>query len=160
MLDGPDVVSALEDCGVTHVVWIPDSDLGRWQNDLENSPQLRLVRACREGEAIAVAAGLILGGQKPIVCMQCTGFFEAGDTLRNVVHDLHLPLFTLIGVRSYFAHQQGKTRDSAPVFTEPILQAWQIPYTILTENHTAQDLAKAWCEAQEEKRAGAVLYAE
>ena len=77
---------------------------------------------------MAVAGGLHLGGKRPIVMMQCTGLFEAGDSLRNFIHDLKLPLFFLIGVRSYHAHQQGKTADTCPVFTEPILQAWRLPY--------------------------------
>ena len=106
MLDGPSVVAALKDAGVTHVIWIPDSDLGTWELALRADPDLRLIRVCREGEAIAVAAGLLLGGQRPIVAIQCTGLFEAGDALRNVVHDLKLPLFLVVGVRSYYAHQK------------------------------------------------------
>src|SRR5438270_13668888 len=129
MLDGPAVAAALKDSGVTHVVWIPDSELGTWEQALEES--FSLVRVSREGEAFAVAAGLWLGGKKPIVLIQCTGLFEAGDALRNVVHDMKVPLFFLVGVRSYYAHQEGKTTDTCPVFTEPILQAWQIPYTVL-----------------------------
>ena len=31
MLDGPSVVAALKESGVTHVVWIPDTELGRWE---------------------------------------------------------------------------------------------------------------------------------
>ena len=30
MLDGPSIVAALADCGITHVIWIPDSELGTW----------------------------------------------------------------------------------------------------------------------------------
>ena len=56
MLDGPSVVKALVDCGVTHVVWIPDSDIGRWEPALSTATGLRLLRVCREGEAIALAA--------------------------------------------------------------------------------------------------------
>src|SRR2546426_8864989 len=87
MLDGPSVVAALKACGVTHVVWIPDSELGLWEPALLAEPSLTLLRATREGEAITLAAGLLLGGKEPIVLIQCTGFFEAGDALRNVVHD-------------------------------------------------------------------------
>src|SRR5205823_6420689 len=58
MLDGPSVVAALKGCGVTHVVWLPDSELGLWEPALLSDPDLRLVRVCREGEAIALAAGL------------------------------------------------------------------------------------------------------
>jgi sulfopyruvate decarboxylase TPP-binding subunit len=160
MLDGPTVVAALKDCGVTHVVWLPDSELGKWESALTGPGGLPLIRACREGEAIAIAAGLLLGGKRPIVLVQCTGLFEAGDALRNVVHDLKLPLFLVVGVRSYYAHQQGKTADSCPVFTEPILRAWQIPYVILERRHTAADLAAAYRQAQTENRGGAALIAE
>ena len=160
MFDGPSVVAALKECGVTHAVWIPDTELGRWEPALRADPDLKLIRVCREGEAIAVAAGLLLGGKRPIVLIQCTGLFEAGDALRNALHDLKLPLFLVIGVRSYYLHQQGKSWDSCPVFTEPIVKAWQIPYVILDNRHNAADLAAAYRQAQAENRAGAVLLAE
>jgi sulfopyruvate decarboxylase TPP-binding subunit len=160
MLDGPSVVAALKDCGVSHVVWIPDSELGTWEPALRADPALRLIRVCREGEAIAVAGGLHLGGRQPVVVMQCTGLFEAGDALRNLLYDLKLPLFFVIGVRNWYAHQEGKTTDNCPVFTEPILQAWRLPYVLLDRRHTAADLAEAYRQARAEQRAGAVLLAE
>lgn len=160
MLDGPSVVAALKDCGVTHVAWIPDSELGTWEPAFSASRDIQLIRVCREGEAIAVAAGLLLGGRRPVVVVQCTGLFEAGDALRNVVHDMKLPLFLIIGLRSYYAYQQGTTRDTCPVFAEPILRTWQIPYALLDRRHTAKDLTAAYQQAQAEKRAGAVLVAE
>ncbi|HEY7327899.1 MAG TPA: thiamine pyrophosphate-binding protein [Gemmataceae bacterium] len=160
MFDGPSVVAALEACGVTHVVWIPDSDIGRWEPALRTASHLKLLRVCREGEAIALAAGLHLGGKRPIVLIQCTGLFEAGDTLRNVLHDLHLPLFLVIGVRSYYANKRGASTDSCPVFTEPILSAWKLPYVLLDDRHSAADLEKAYRQAQERNHAFSVLLAE
>lgn len=160
MLDGPSVIAALKDCGVTHVVWLPDSELGTWEPAITGPKGLPLIRVCREGEAITVAAGLMLGGQKPVVVIQCTGLFEAGDALRNVVHDLKLPLFLIVGVRNWYAHQEGKSGDSCPVFTEPILQAWRIPYVLLDRRHSSADLAQNYREAQAEHRAAAVLIAE
>jgi sulfopyruvate decarboxylase TPP-binding subunit len=157
MLDGPSVVAALKECGVTHVVWIPDSEIGTWEPALLAEPALQLLRVCREGEAIAVAAGLYLGGKRPVVMMQCTGLFDAGDALRNFVHDLKLPLFFVIGVRSYYLHQEGKTSDTCPVFTEPILRAWELPYVVFDRRHTAADLAAAYRQA---RGASAVLLAE
>src|SRR4051812_4787701 len=92
MLEPAAAVRHLEAAGFTHVVWIPDSSLGPWESALDASKQLTLIRPCREGEAIGIAAGLMLGGAQPVVVIQCTGLFEAGDALRNVVHDLKLPL--------------------------------------------------------------------
>jgi sulfopyruvate decarboxylase TPP-binding subunit len=160
MLDGPSVATALKECGITHVVWIPDTTLGAWEPALLAEPALQLLRVCREGEAIAVAAGLLLGGRRPIVLIQCTGLFEAGDALRNVVHDLKLPLFLVVGVRNYYAHQRKATPDTCPVFTEPIMRAWQIPYVIFDRSHTAADLAATYRQADAEHRAAAVLLAE
>ena len=133
MLDPAIAVQHLEAAGFTHVVWIPDSSLGPWEAALVSSTQLKLIRPCREGEAIGVAAGLMLGGARPVVAIQCTGLFEAGDVLRNVVHDLKLPLKLIVGVRSYRAFLSGTTADNCPVFTEPVLRAWQVPYTILAD---------------------------
>ena len=160
MLDGPSVVAALKECGVTHVIWIPDSEIGTWEPALTGWGGLPLVRVCREGEAFVVAAGLLLGGKKPLVLLQCTGLFDAGDALRNVVHDLKLPLFLVVGVRSWVAHCQGSSTDSCPVFTEPFLQAWRIPYTVLAPEDTADDLAAAYRHARSAGKASAVLLPE
>jgi sulfopyruvate decarboxylase TPP-binding subunit len=130
MLDPATAVRHLEAAGLTHVVWIPDSSIGPWEAALVAS-KLNLIRPCREGEAIGVAAGLMLGGARPVVVIQCTGLFEAGDALRNAVHDLKLPLKLIIGVRSYGAFLASQTTDTCPAFTEPILRTWQLPYTLL-----------------------------
>ncbi|GIW81161.1 MAG: hypothetical protein KatS3mg105_2968 [Gemmatales bacterium] len=159
-IDGPSLVAALKDCGITHVIWIPDSHLGKWDADLSNAPSIDLVRACREGEAIGIAAGLILGGKKPIVLMQCTGFFEAGDALRNVVHDLHLPLFLVVGVRSYYDYQCRRTQDTCPRFTEPIVRAWEIPYEVFERDRTADDLAASYRQSQASNQPKIILLAE
>jgi sulfopyruvate decarboxylase TPP-binding subunit len=160
MFNGAELVAALKQNGVTHVVWIPDSFLGEWESALSAAREPALIRVCREGEAIGVAAGLLLGGKQPLVFMQCTGFFEAGDALRNVVHDMKLPLFLVVGVRSFYAHQKRATEDTCPVFTEPIVKAWQIPYVVLDERNTAADLAAQYRKAKAAGRAGIVLLAE
>ncbi len=160
MLDGPSVVAAFKDCGITHVIWVPDSELGTWEKALLAEPTLRLVRVCREAEAIAMAGGLLVGGARPVVIMQCTGFFDAGDALRNIVYDLELPVFLIVGVRSLYAHRAGTSRDTCPVFTEPILQAWKVPYVLLERQHIAADLAAAYRAARAENRAGIALIAE
>ncbi len=160
MFDGPAFVQALKQCGVTHVVWIPDSELGQWEPALRDDPDVRLIRATREGEAIAVAAGLLIGCKRPIVVIQCTGLFEAGDALRNAVHDLKLPLFLIVGLRGYYAHQQGTGFDTCPLFAEPILKTWQIAYRLLDRSGKIEDVVSAYKETQKTGNAGAVLIAE
>lgn len=131
IFSGEQVATLLRDCGFTHVVTVPDSTLGAWEPAIEESG-LRLIRVCREGEAWAIAAGLYLGGARPLVLIQCTGLFESGDALRNVLHDWKLPLLSIIGYRSYL-DQSTLPGDTCLVFTEPILTAWQIDYRLVSD---------------------------
>lgn len=160
MLTPSAIVGAFETCGFTHVVWIPDSHLGTWEEALSNSRSIRLVRAAREGEAIAIAGGLILGGAKPLVVIQCTGFFEAGDALRNIVHDLKLPLHLIVGVRSHKASQAGKTGDNCPTFTEPVVQAWRLPYQWFDPDVQSESELMSVVRGMQRSGAGAILWSE
>jgi sulfopyruvate decarboxylase TPP-binding subunit len=128
MLGPTDIVSALGAAGFTHLVWIPDSHLGTWEEALGRSA-LAPIRPCREGEAVGIAIGLMLGGARPLVVVQCTGFFEAGDAVRNAVHDLKLPLKMIIGVRGERAARAGTTADNCPHFAEKLVAAWELPHT-------------------------------
>lgn len=137
MLSGADAAAALADAGYTHIVWIPDSYIGSWEAALLAEKRLALIRVSREGEAMGVAAGLMLGGKKPVVLVQCTGLFEAGDALRNVAHDLKLPLRLIVGVRNWKAAQQGPTFDTCPRFIEPYLKGWDLPHEMLKDESPA-----------------------
>lgn len=127
---GPQIEETLASLGITHVVCIPDSTLGAWMPALAASRRVRLVSVCREGEAWSIAAGLHLGGATPVVMIQCTGLFESGDALRNTLHDWGLPIFSLIGYRS-FLNQDTIPGDTCLVFTEPILDAWRIARVLI-----------------------------
>lgn len=160
-LDPSSAVNALRTAGVSHVVWIPDSYFGTWEAAILETGSPRLIRATREGEVIALAAGLLLGGARPMTIIQCTGFFEAGDAFRNVVHDLQLPLPLIVGVRNARAFRAGQSRDSAAAFAEPLVAAWQVPYTwIDPESHSDSDVVAALRGFERSGRAGVLLWAE
>ena len=159
MFSGAQIESLLAGLGVTHVVTIPDSTLGQWDAALEASETIRVVRVCREGEAWEVAAGLHLGGATPIVMIQCTGLFESGDALRNVLHDWKLPIFSVIGYRSYLS-QDTIPGDTCLVFTEPVLDAWKIDYRLITEPSQLSTIADHYTRCQSTGIPGVALIAE
>jgi hypothetical protein len=67
----------------------------------------------------------------------------------------------VVGVRSYYAHQAGNIIDNCPRFTEPIVQAWQIPYTLFdSTRQSAGDLIGILRPMQRSGEAGAILWAE
>jgi sulfopyruvate decarboxylase TPP-binding subunit len=140
MFSGERIAALLADCGISHVVTVPDSTIGQWETAIA-AAGIRLLRVCREGEAWAVAAGLYLGGARPLVMIQCTGLFESGDSLRNVLHDWKLPIPSIIGYRSYL-NQSTLPGDTCLVFTEPILRAWEMEYRLITRVEQFEELAE------------------
>jgi len=156
MFSGPEIAETLTDLGVTHVVWLPDSELGKWEQDLESSP-LHLVRVCREGEAWPLAAGLQVAGAFPVVMMQTTGLFESGDALRNVLFDLRVPLFSIIGARNWL---NDNSRDSAKRFAQPILDAWNLDYQLIAEPADKPGLATHYLACRQSAIPGVVVLAE
>ena len=159
MFSGQQIASLFAELGITHVVTIPDSTLGQWDSALGESESLRVVRVCREGEAWGVAAGLHLGGATPIVMIQCTGLFESGDALRNVLHDWKLPIFAIIGYRSYLS-QETIPGDTCLVFTEPVLDAWRIEYRLIAEPSQFATIREHYEACRAASKPGVALIAE
>ena len=159
MFSGDQFAALLAELEITHVVTVPDSTLGRWEEAIQARDATRLVRVCREGEAWEVAAGLWLGGATPIVMIQCTGLFESGDALRNVLHDWKLPIFSVIGYRSYL-NQETLPGDTCLVFTEPILNAWQIDYRLITEPSQLDVVGEHYRACRDARKPGSALIAE
>ena len=154
---GSEINSALIELGVSHVVWLPDSALGLWEESFESSSKLQLVRICREGEAWAVAAGLKIGGKSPIVVIQTTGLFESGDTMRNVLYDLNLPIFAIVGARSWLVEDSN---DSAKIFTQSNLRGWGVSYQIIANKKDKPKLAEHYRHCARTVKPGIVLVAE
>jgi sulfopyruvate decarboxylase TPP-binding subunit len=157
MFSGSEFTEALETLGVTHVVWLPDSALGEWESALEQAAGLTLVRVCRESEAWAIAAGLHLGGKSPLVVIQNTGLFDSGDALRNVLFDLGIPLYAVIGYRSYLIPDSP---DTAKHFTEPVLKAWGIDYVLIDAPGRAEQFISHVLACRAAGKPGAALIAE
>jgi sulfopyruvate decarboxylase TPP-binding subunit len=158
MVPAGQFVALLREMGISHVVGVPDSTFGPWFDALRETSDIRLVSVCREGEAWGVAAGLYLGGARPLVMMQCTGLFESGDSLRNAIHDFELPLYALIGYRNYL--RRDAVRDTALEFTEPILRAWGLEPLLVESPERMEAIRDHYEQCRREERAGMALIAE
>ena len=149
------VVDELHANGVTHIVWLPDTETSFMYAALSRDPDLDVVPICREAESMPIAAGLWIGGKKPVVMIQNTGFFESGDSLRGLALDIRMPLVMFIGYRGWTRH--GVTRDSAARYTEPVLHAWGIDYYLIEADADAGRISTAFEEAARTERPVACL---
>jgi sulfopyruvate decarboxylase TPP-binding subunit len=104
---------------------------------------------------MAIAAGLWVGGKRPIVLIQNTGIFESGDSIRGLGLDVRQPLVMLVGYRGWSRH--GITTDSAARFIEHILHAWGINYYLIETDEDSDRISVAIEEADRLQRPVAVL---
>jgi sulfopyruvate decarboxylase TPP-binding subunit len=159
MISGEQLAQLVRDTGVTHVVTLPDSTIGAWGDAIDRTDGLHLIRVCREGEAWAIAGGLFLGGATPLVMIQCTGLFESGDALRNIIHDWKLPILSVIGYRSYL-DQSMLPGDTCLTFTEPILDAWKLNYKLFTRPEQLDEMRAFLADSRQAGRPDVALIAE
>ena len=158
MLSSEKIVQALEHEGVTHVVGVPDNGSRALFERLWAHPHIEVILTSREGEAFGLASGLYLGGATPLVLIQNTGFFEAGDAFRGTAYNMGLPLVMLVGYRGYKTMEPGAPRvDPAATFFEPTPNAWQIPYTAMHEDGDIEQIPAAFSKARETSLPTAVL---
>jgi len=177
-------VTLLSGLGVTHVVTIPDNTsapilfalakiASRAKEEHEGDEPIRVVYATREGEAIALASGLWLGGARPVVLIQNTGLLEAGDGLRGTASRMGVLLVLLTTCRGYpkarsagFDPTDGtidrdilvrSDLDSVAHMTETTLRAWGIPFMYMEDPSDSGCVTNAFDLAQEEKRPVALL---
>jgi len=166
------VLSFLKSQAVTHLVGLPDNASAALFSAVATDPVVRLVNVSREGEAFALAAGLWVGGAKPVVVMQNTGFLESGDALRGTAVRMSIPLVFFVTYRGYATlpdHIDPTNLptghdlliqpdiDSSAVVTEPTLRAWGVPYHQVRSDDDIGHLRTAFATATQGARPTAVL---
>ena len=61
------VLAQMKKNGVTHVVWLPDSETNWLFLLMQEDPSLTLVGVNREGLAFSTASGIYAGGKTPLI---------------------------------------------------------------------------------------------
>ena len=152
------VIEQMRNNGVSHVVWLPDSETNHLILKIRQEGSLALVGVSREGHACSIAAGLHAGGAKPVILIQNTGLMESGDSLRGWLFNLKAPVVFLVGYRGYTRH--GVNKDSAATYTERFLMAFDLPFYMIESNDDADRISVAFAEAERTSRPVAVLVAD
>jgi sulfopyruvate decarboxylase TPP-binding subunit len=123
------IVRELQALGITHVINVPDTHQRTVLSELARQSQIRLLTACTEDEAIAINAGLYIGGQRPILLIQQVGLLAALNNVKGISMDAAIPTCMLVG---YFGRDVTRTaRDNAARavhLIEPTLDTWGVPY--------------------------------
>ena len=100
MLSGRRIIDALKTSGIRYILSVPDivtSDGLLWP--VSRDPDFKLVRVCKEDEAVSIAAGLSFGGVRALVLIQNTGFMDSINAIRVMAVEYNLPICLMVGLQ-------------------------------------------------------------
>ena len=97
MIDAKDFIRAAGDIlGIRHYSGVPCSFLTPFINNVINDSRLHWISSTNEGDALATAAGLVLGGKPALTMMQNSGLGNAVSPLTSLNWVFELPVLLII----------------------------------------------------------------
>ena len=99
ILNGSAVIDAIKQSGIQIVLALPDiTTSGGIMAPLSQDPHFRLIRVCKEDEAIGIASGLTYSRERALVFIQHTGLLDSINAIRAVPVEYDLPVCMLVGL--------------------------------------------------------------
>lgn len=145
-------------CGVRTVLTVPDTHQATLITAIQDDPSLRLVTCATEDEATAIAAGLWIGGDEPMLLIQNTGLCASVNTLRGVAIDGRIPLFSFVGLFSREPDRAPRDSARSPVrYAIPLLDAFGVPYELIEGRADLPRIAELF-HLSRERRGPAVAF--
>jgi sulfopyruvate decarboxylase TPP-binding subunit len=139
------IVDELRKLGITHVINVPDTHQRTLLAELSRQSDIRLVTACTEDEAIAINAGLWIGGQRPVLSIQQVGLLAALNNVKGIAMDARIPTCMLVG---YFGRDVNRPARDNPAtavrLIEPTLDTWGVAYFPLEQPEDVRVIADAY----------------
>jgi sulfopyruvate decarboxylase TPP-binding subunit len=152
------IVDELLALRVSHVINVPDTHQRSLLAELSRQSRIRLLTACTEDEAIAINAGLWIGGQRPVLSIQQVGLLAAMNNLKGIAMDAHIPTCMLVG---YFGRDVSlRPRDHAATairLIEPTLDTWGVAYFPVEGPEDIGAIRNAYLHSQEHQGPAVVL---
>ena len=148
---------AIKRNGFTDVVAVPDTHVRSLITLLTTTDDVRFIQTSTEDEAITLAAGLIIGGEKPLIQIQHAGLYACVNHLRGIGIDGHFPLVFMIGLLGRDPRKSPTENFGSMVkYAEPLLDALEIPRYLLD---SADDIGlfDEACEAAVERNGPVAL---
>lgn len=131
-VSAPAILKAWRDAGIDWVVTVPDL-VQLAVHDRVNQPDsgFRCTFCSNENQALQTAAGLWIGGRRPLVIMQNQGFYNCMNAIRALGLDAGVPLLLQVGQfgREFanLGQDPRQSRRKMVSLLEPTMDAFGMP---------------------------------
>jgi len=137
------ICAGLHGSGCREVVYVPDNPLSHILRVLEQKyPDIRATLATREEEAVGIAAGLYLGGARPVLMMQSSGLGNTLNALGSLMVAYQIPAVLLISMRGD-AGEWNSAQVPMGRAVVPILHSFGIQHVTIDCPEAAEELVLA-----------------
>lgn len=128
----------LIESGINFVACMPDSAFLELYQPLAADSRIKYVQVANESDGVGICMGAWLGGARPALLMENTGFALSCYALLRGPAAFGVPMLLLISYRGGFGDQRW---FSVPFgwATEPLLQSLRIQYSVVNEAAEIQD---------------------
>ena len=132
-------LDALIDSRIDFAACLPDSAFKELYEPLSAESKIDYVQVANEGDGVGICMGAWLGGKKPVLIMENTGFAVTPYALMRGPIPFGIPMPLLIAHRGGF-HDQRWFAVPFGWGTEPLLDAMRISHEFVTK---AEDVRTA-----------------
>jgi len=130
---GAAIIEALKEAKIGTVLSVPDivTSAGLLF-PIAADDSFRLIRVCKEDEAVGISAGLSYCGQRAVLLIQYTGLLDSINAIRAVAMGYKLPIVMIVGL---LEKEPGVLPQQSALYgiriTEPILDAMGIEHHLI-----------------------------
>jgi len=128
------LVQGLRGAGIKMVTYLPETRLSQIVPLIRNDPEMELIAAASEQEAVTIAAGATLGGKQAAAYMENTGIYVSSYSLLTVGKQLGVPILLIVGYLGGVADQRNSfLYATIGKHTIPVLEGLGIDYMIVED---------------------------
>ena len=129
------IVQSLKEAGIDFVTYLPETRLSQIIPLIRDDPEMELIAAASEQEAVTIAAGATLGGKQAAVYMENTGIYVSCYSLLAIGKQLGVPLLLVVGFLGGVPDQRNSfLYATIGNHTIPVLQGLGIEYLVLEDS--------------------------
>lgn len=128
MIQAEEFVQLASNFGFSWYTGVPCSFLTPFINYVINDQQLTYISSANEGDALATAAGAVIGGKKAIVMMQNSGLGNAVNPLSSLTYTFKIPLLLICTLRGDRTLKDEPQHELMGQITEQLLENMAIPW--------------------------------
>lgn len=130
------LVQSLKDAGIDFVTYLPETRLSQIIPLIQSDPDMELISAASEQEAVTIAAGATLGGKQAAVYMENTGIYVSSYSLLAVGKQLGVPILLVVGYLGGVPDQRNSfLYATIGSHTIPILNGLGIEYMVVEDSN-------------------------